>query len=87
MEFPFNQKNLSENEFERSFSELVHEDDLQWHWDDRDRVVEPLEETDWMLQFDNQLPQKIEGKITIPKGVYHRLIKGTKDFKVKITEL
>jgi hypothetical protein len=40
-----------------------------------------------MFQLDNQLPQKITGEIFIPKEVYHRLIKGTGDLKIKLIKL
>ena len=40
-----------------------------------------------MFQFDNKLPQKIEGKIFIPKGEWHRLIKGDNDLKLKLYKL
>jgi hypothetical protein len=29
---------------------------------------------------------KIEGEVFIPMGVYHRLIKGTGDLKIKLTK-
>lgn len=57
---------------------------LKWHWDEEDREVTSLNETDWQFQFDNQLPQQIKGSIKIPKGVYHRIIKGTGDLKLCI---
>ena len=41
-------------------------------------------ETDWMFQFDNELPFQMEGKFFIPMGVYHRVIKGSGDLKLKI---
>jgi hypothetical protein len=85
--FPFKEDKISEKEIVRKFSEMVDEDDLQWHFDEEDRLVEILEDTDWLIQFDNELPKKIKNKIFIPKHVYHRLIKGTKDCKVKIYKL
>jgi len=39
-----------------------------------------------MIQIDNELP-KIIDKVFVPIGVYHRVIKGTGDLKVKITKL
>ena len=82
--YPFEQQKISENVIIRKFSETVDEEDLQWHFDEEDRWIEVLETTDWQFQFDNQLPQVISDKIFIPAGVYHRIIKGTKDFTVKI---
>jgi hypothetical protein len=40
-----------------------------------------------MFQMDDELPQKLEGEFLIPKGVYHRLIKGTGDLKVEVRML
>jgi hypothetical protein len=37
-----------------------------------------------MFQFDDELPFQMEGKIFIPMGVYHRVIKGSGDLKLKI---
>jgi hypothetical protein len=84
-ELPFNEK-ISGNVRERTFSENTDEMDLKWHWDKQDRIVTPLHKTDWMLQFDNELPVKlIEGKeYFIPVGVYHRVIKGTGDLQLKV---
>lgn len=84
MNLPFQQEKLSDKEVIRLFSEFIDEEDLKWHFDEEDRIVEALEPTDWLIQFDNQLPQLIEGKVEIPAGVYHRVIKGKKDFKIKI---
>ena len=84
-ELPFNEK-ISGNVRERTFSENTDEMDLKWHWDEQDRIVTPLHKTDWMLQFDNELPVKlIEGEeYFIPVGVYHRVIKGTGDLQLKV---
>ena len=55
-----------------------------WHRDREDRIIESIGETDWMIQIDNELPKKIEEKVFIPMGVYHRVIKGTGDLKIKL---
>lgn len=82
---PFKEKK-SKNLRLREFSERVESEELKWHFDDEDRMVKTLHKTDWMIQFDNKMPQKLSEnrEIFIPKGVYHRLIKGTGDLKVKI---
>ena len=87
MEYPFTQQNISDTEILRFFSENVEEEELKWHFDDQDREIDVVESTDWLIQFDNCLPQEMTGKIFIPAGKYHRLIKGTNNFKVKITLL
>ena len=37
-----------------------------------------------MIQIDNELPKQISGEVFIPMGVYHRVIKGTGDLKIKL---
>jgi len=85
--FPFKETHLQDNLYLREFEESVDTDDLEWHRDREDRTVEIIGETDWELQMDNQLPQRMTGKIFIPKEVWHRVIKGTNELKVKITKL
>lgn len=82
---PFKEKK-SKNTRIREFSQDVNSGELKWHVDEEDRMVKSLHETDWMVQIDDQLPQKLnENKeIFIPKGVYHRVIKGTGNLKVKV---
>jgi hypothetical protein len=78
----------TDNIIRRTFSESVDEHELTWHRDKSDRIVKLLSETDWMIQFDNELPRKmsINETIEIPKNVYHRVIKGTGNLMVEITE-
>ena len=87
MTFPFKETKLDDNIFIREFSQNTDSSEMLWHRDKEDRIIESLEETDWMFQLDNQLPQKISGEIFIPKEVYHRLIKGTGDLKIKLIKL
>lgn len=70
----------------RTFSQDIDEKELVWHRDRQDREVTVLEETDWQFQFDNELPQVLKNTIFIPKNTYHRLIKGTGELNVHITE-
>jgi len=83
---PFKENKIGDNVFIRDFSRDTDSGDLMWHRDREDRIVEAIEETDWMLQLDNELPKKIEGEVLIPMGVYHRLIKGTGDLKIRLTK-
>jgi len=56
-----------------------------WHRDKEDRVVQATQDTDWLFQLDNEVPQRLsKNKLFIPKETYHRLIKGTGDLVVKI---
>lgn len=68
----------------RIFSKETKQDQLVWHKDREDRTIKVIGQTDWQFQFDNQLPQPLKTKLFIPKGVYHRLVKGTKQLKIKI---
>ena len=51
--------------------------------------MRPLNDTDWLFQMDNQLPEPMQrGKmIFVPRNVYHRAIVGKKGFIVEIQEI
>lgn len=87
MNLPFKEEKINENTFIRTFNEDLDTSELYWHRDKEDRIIESIGETDWLFQIDNKLPQKIEDKIFIPKGVFHRLIKGKGDLKIKLFKL
>jgi hypothetical protein len=87
MVIPYTETSISDSEVIRIFGTDVESEELKWHWDDEDRIIESMEKTDWKFQFDNQLPIKIEGKIEIKKGVWHRLIKGSRDISMKIKKI
>lgn len=84
---PFIEEKIGENLFIRTFKQETDSGEFMWHRDYEDRIIESIEETDWGFQLDNQLPSIISGKIYIPKGVYHRLIKGSGDLKIKLEKL
>ena len=84
---PFQETKIGDNTFIREFSQDTDSGEMMWHRDRENRIIECIGETDWGIQLDNQLPIKIEGKISIPMGVYHRLIKGTGDLKIKLQKL
>jgi hypothetical protein len=83
MNFPFEQINLG-NKVVRKFSPNLDDDDLKWHYDLEDRTIVPITNNDWMFQKDNQLPEKIDKKIFIKAGEWHRLIKGSVELVVEI---
>jgi hypothetical protein len=85
-ELPYNEE-INENVRVRTISESVENDELKWHRDRQDRLVEVIDSKGWELQFDNGLPIKLKKgmNIIIPEGVYHRVIKGNGDLKIKIT--
>lgn len=78
----------NENIIRRTFSESVNESELIWHRDKSDRIVIVLNESDWYLQFDNELPKKLnlDEEYFIPKNTFHRVIKGNGNLMVEIIE-
>lgn len=82
---PFKQVSIGNTKL-RLFSENVDDSELKWHQDDEDRIVTILHETNWMFQFDNKLPEPLtpDKKIFIPKGEWHRLIKGDGDLEISV---
>jgi hypothetical protein len=84
---PFQENKISDNTFIRVFSQITDSGEFMWHRDREDRIIESIETTDWKIQLDNELPKVIEGEVFIPMGVYHRLIKGTNDLKIKLVKL
>ena len=84
MILPFQETKLSNNEFIRVFKQDTDSGEYMWHRDFEDRIVESIGDTDWMIQIDNELPKQISGEVFIPMGIYHRLIKGTNDLKIKL---
>jgi hypothetical protein len=76
------------NVIRRNFSENTPSNELVWHRDHEDRIVIPLNENDWKIQFDNELPVtlKMDEEFFIPKNVFHRVIKGSGDLMVEILE-
>lgn len=73
----------------RLFEENVDHEELVWHRDKKDRAVVVLEGVDWKLQFENQLPIKLEPSKSyyIKRETFHRVIKGKGPLKVSIKEL
>ena len=86
--FPFEQEIVGNKKI-RTFNENIDGEELVWHRDREDRLVEVLEGENWMVQMDNQLPIKMKSGDTfiIPEGVYHRVLKGDGDLKIVITVL
>jgi hypothetical protein len=87
VEYPFEEREKSSSHSVRVFKSDTDQDELKWHRDREDRIVEAVGNTDWMIQLDNELPKPIEGLVKIPRGVWHRVIKGTGDLTVRIDKL
>lgn len=85
-DLPFDEKEDGYSKI-RTFNENINPGELKWHVDNEDRVVKVTQSQGWELQMDNELPVKLmEGyEYHIPKNIYHRVIKGIGDLKVKIT--
>jgi hypothetical protein len=84
---PFKETDLGGNRYQRLFEHSTPCDDLLWHFDLEDRIVECHERTNWKIQFDNELPKEITETLFIPKMVFHRLIKGDGDLNLIINKL
>lgn len=84
---PFIEIPIKESCYERTFSSSLKDEDLKWHWDEEDRIISPIGETDWKFQFDNSLPIDIKGEIKIDRGKWHRIIKGSGDLKIKVIKI
>lgn len=85
-ELPYDEE-INESYRVRVFSESIEDEELKWHRDRQDRLVEVIDSKGWKLQFDNEIPVKLKKgmNIIIPEGTYHRVIKGDGNLKIKIT--
>ena len=72
----------------RTFDKDVTDNELIWHRDQNDRMVEVVNGYGWKFQFDNELPLDLKpGDILyIKKDRIHRVIKGYSDLTLKIKE-
>ena len=88
MSFPFSQKE-EEGFIIRTFAHDVDSEELTWHYDLHERFVICEHDTDWMVQFDIEIPKPIKKGETVhvPPYVYHRVIKGSGNLIVKIKEI
>ena len=74
---PYTDIEVTDKYIIREFDENVDPLELLWHRDLQNRTVEIIGETDWKIQLENQLPTSMNKPIFIPRGEFHRLIKGT----------
>ena len=49
----------NDNIINRKFTQDIDDSELVWHRDERDRKVTVLQETDWLFQFDNEIPKVV----------------------------
>jgi len=72
----------------REFFKDTSSFEFVWHRDKEDRYIEPIHDTDWKFQLDNDIPRTLQkNKLFIPKETYHRLVKGTGDLTLKIFKI
>ena len=86
MSFPFEEEQIDQYNFIRTFPADVDEMDLIWHADKENRIITILEGNGWKFQFDEELPiEMTEGlSISILKGRIHRVIKGNGPLVIKL---
>jgi hypothetical protein len=84
---PYTQK-IDSGKIYRTFSPEVDDDELKWHQDLKDRKVTIIEDGGWSFQMENSLPVKLSNaeQLSIPKFVWHRVIKGKGNLIVEIQE-
>ena len=89
MDFPFTETKVKHNLFLREFKSNLRQEELIWHMDREDRIIEIIKSDNWYIQMDNELPKLlIEGKrYKIDRMTYHRLIKGEGDLVIKLYKL
>lgn len=79
---------IKENFILREFSTDINNDELVWHRDKKDRLVEILDGNGWKFQIDENLPTEIKkgDVIKIKAETFHRIWRGNSPLKLKIKE-
>ena len=85
---PYIEKKIDKNKYIRKFDPNISQLELEWHLDKQDRFVEVIDnDGGWQFQLENELPNTLKNSVFIPKETYHRLIKGSGNLVLKITNL
>ena len=86
---PYVEHKLNNGNILRTFSKDALTEELVWHRDRENRIVEVLEGDGWEIQLEDRLPEPlIKGKeYVIPAYTFHRIKRGTTDLTLKITEV
>ena len=84
---PYTDLEITKEYVIREFDESIDPIELLWHRDDEDRLIEPVNPTDWFIQFEDELPISIDKPIFIPRHTWHRTIKGNGTMVIKIQKL
>lgn len=74
---PYEEHQIGE-QIERTFC-IEDNEKFVWHQDEQDRWIKAKTKTDWLFQFDNELPQEISETevIFIKRHRIHRIISKT----------
>ena len=83
---PYTDIEVTDEYIIREFNASIDPIELKWHRDREDRIVEIVGNTDWKIQLEDQLPTSINESIFIPKGQWHRVIKGNGTLTLKINK-
>ena len=83
---PYTDIEITDEYIIREFNANIDPIELKWHRDREDRIVEIVGNTDWKIQLEDQLPTSINESIFIPKGQWHRVIKGNGTLTLKINK-
>jgi hypothetical protein len=75
---------IEEGSIIRTFDEMIDPIELQWHRDSEDRTIISLNETNWLIQLEDRLPQSLNAPVFIKRENWHRLIKGDGELLIKI---
>jgi hypothetical protein len=82
----YRDSDISQDTLVRKFIDSINPIELKWHRDDEDRTIVSINETDWMIQLENRLPQDLNSPVFIARGEWHRVIKGNGELNVKIVK-
>jgi len=85
---PYKEKIIDDNSRIRVFKEATSSAHLVWHRDQQDRIVEVIYGDGWMIQRDDSIPVQMNAGtlFEINANEWHRVIKGSSDLVLKITE-
>ncbi len=84
----YTQEKITQNEFKRILSCNIDSDELVWHRDKHNRLVKIIQAGGWKFQSEDELPISLSNgmELYIAKETFHRVIKGSEDLIILITE-
>lgn len=86
---PYENIEVTDKYIIRKFFHNTNSEELLWHRDRENRLIEHISGKNWRFQYDNELPIPIEPNhfIDIPSGCWHRIHCGSDDLIIKINFL